>query len=553
MAILQLPTQVPGMVGVQPNFKFMVCTDNLATVITAGYLNQFALESNPVSATDILNVLYSFNQQTQSGTYEQFGVTISNGVITLVPLSGAGEVVLPTVANHIASFTNINGTIASDVATAINGGNIQAGLSGTAGTLASYPATAGKGALVLAGVANTGNTLTTISNAAMGQASVVSIPDPGNAVARFVVGATATPFVNGNFPVNSGTAGLMVDSGVAASALAQTANVVVLSPAADQTITARNFTVAAGNITAGATTGVAGNLVCYSSSASKGSLILSAVANTGNTATTISNAAMGQASVISIPDPGAATASFVLTAATGTQTIGSAVTVNNTLTGQTINSSTGNITSGSSGVAGTLTSFPTTASKGTLVLAAVANTGNTATTISNVAMGQASVVSIPDPANAIGRFLVAATATPFVSGNFPVNSGTGGLMVDSAIAASALMQNNIVNTMTAAGIITMNKVNGTEAGNAVTASGVAGLITTSSLSTAGGASYAITWTNTKITATSVVLLQLAGGTNTTNALMMKVVPGSGTATLTIYNLTAATALNGTLLISYLVM
>ena len=82
---------------------------------------------------------------------------------------------------------------------------------------------------------------------------------------------------------------------------------------------------------------------------------------------------------------------------------------------------------------------------------------------------------------------------------------------------------------------------------------MAGVITTSALTTAGGASYVITWTNTLITATSSVQITLAGGTNTTENITLKVVPGAGTATLTIYNNTAATALNGTILLAYLVI
>lgn len=333
--IYQLPIQQPGMVGVFPNQKFAVFGDNLATVTTAGYLNQVNLESNPISATDVLQVLYSYNNVSKTGTYGVFTVTISNsGVITLVEWTGTSGIVLPTIANHIATYTNTSGTLSEDPATAISAGNIQAGLSGTAGTLISFPGTASKGSLIVAGVANTGNTTTTISN---------------------------------------------------------------------------------------------------------------------------------------------------------------------------------------------------------------------------VAMGQASVVSIPDPANAIGHLLVGATATPFISGNFPVASGTAGLMVDSGVVATALMQNNIVNTMTGAGQIILAKANGTEAGNAVTASGNAGVITTSSLSTAGGASYAITWTNTLITTSSVILLTIMGGTNTTENITLKATAGSGTSTLTIYNNTAATALNGTLIIGYSVL
>lgn len=333
--IYQLPMQQPAMVGVYPGFKFAVFGDNLATITTAGYLNQVNLESNPISTTDVLQVLYSFNPQTQSGTYDVFTVTISSsGVITLVADTSAGDVLLPVTANNIAQFNGTTGQIYDGSAVAVHGGSIQAGLSG---------------------------------------------------------------------------------------------------------------------------------------------------------------------------------------------------------------------------IAGTLSSFPSTALSGALAITAVANSGNTVTTISNVAMGQTSVISIPDPANAIGRFVIGAGATPFVSGNFPVASGTAGLMADSGVTAASLMRNNAVNTMTGVGQIILVKANGTEAANTVTASGNAGVITTSALTTAGGATYVITWTNTLITATSVIGLTIQGGTNNaTNNLNFKCVAGSGSATLTIYNNTAATALNGTLLIGYTV-
>lgn len=333
--IYQFPTPIPVTNGNYPQFKFAVFGDNLATITAAGYLNTWSNQSaSPLSNADIIMTLYSFNQQTTTGTFGIFTVNIatSTGQITLSEWTGTSGVVLPTIANHIATYTNTTGTLSEDPATAISGGNIQAGLSGTAGTLISFPGTSAKGSLIVAAVANTGNTNTTISNAAMGQASVISIPDPGAATADFAVAPAA--LVNNNLIKASGTAGLIADAGIAA------ANVMLL---------------------------------------------------------------------------------------------------------------------------------------------------------------------------------------------------------------------NAVNTMSGAGSIVSVKANGTEASNAVTASGMAGLITTSSLTTAGGASYAITWTNTFITATSVVLLTIAGGTNTTENITLKCVPGPGSATLTIYNNTAATALNGTILISYLVM
>lgn len=187
--------------------------------------------------------------------------------------------------------------------------------------------------------------------------------------------------------------------------------------------------------------------------------------------------------------------------------------------GGTVTAAAGGLQAGYSGTAGVVTSYPATASKGTLVLAAVNNTGNTATTISNAAMGQASVISIPDPGASTAKFVL--------------DHGT--------------------TTMAAGSSIVLAKVNGTESSNAVTASGQSGVITTSSLTTAGGSSYAITWTNTFISSTSTILLTIMGGTNTTENITLKATAGSGSSTLTIYNNTAATALNGTILIGYVVL
>ncbi len=76
--------------------------------------------------------------------------------------------------------TTLNGTT-------INGTTINAGASGTAGTVSSFPTTASKGKLILAAVDSAAAYNTTISNASMGQASVISIPDPGAATSKFVL------------------------------------------------------------------------------------------------------------------------------------------------------------------------------------------------------------------------------------------------------------------------------------------------------------------------------------------------------------------------------
>lgn len=140
---------------------------------------------------------------------------------------------------------------------------------------------------------------------------------------------------------------------------------------------------------------------------------------------------------------------------------------------------------------------------------------------------------------------------PVVNNDLASFNGTTGQIQDSGIASSNVMKLNAVNNVT--GSIVLAKSNGTEATNAVTTSGTSGIITTSSLTTAGGANYAITWTNTSISSTSTILLTIMGGTNTTENITLKATNGSGTSTLTIYNNTAATALNGTILIGYLVI
>lgn len=214
MGILQAPQVLPGQVGVIGAIKYMVTTNSAAEIQVAGYLNSIDLAVNPILASDILGVTYSYNQNTGHGSFSLFSVSISNGVITLTQIATSG-VTLPTIANHIATYTNTSGTLGEDAATAINGGNIQAGLSGTAGTLVSFPATGSKGSLKVVAVANTGDTITTISNAAMGQASVISIPDPAGATADFAIAPAA--LVNGNLIKASGTAGLIADAGIVAA------------------------------------------------------------------------------------------------------------------------------------------------------------------------------------------------------------------------------------------------------------------------------------------------------------------------------------------------
>lgn len=272
MGIIAINVNTTGLVGqsVTPRRCTIVTTDSLATITTAGYLNNQNLLGNTILPTDVFDILYLFNEQTQVGTFGIFQVTYSSSTgFTLNLWENPGNVLLPVVSGDfavfngtsgqikdagflpsdatktrvvmagsattiglMAKFVDITGTIDDTAGAVSNLGNISAGASGTAGTFISFPATASNGSFIWAAVGNAGNFSATVSPVStLGQASVYTIPDPANALSRFLVGATATPFVSGEFPVASGTGGLMVSSGLAASNIQNKTNIKAASTA----------------------------------------------------------------------------------------------------------------------------------------------------------------------------------------------------------------------------------------------------------------------------------------------------------------------------------
>jgi len=135
-------------------------------------------------------------------------------------------------------------------------------------------------------------------------------------------GEVTLPVVAGNFAVFDGTLGALEDSGFLPSDATKT-NVVMAGSATQVNYIAHfvdvNGTVddtAAniqndGNIQAGKS-GTAGTLISFPTTAANGSLIISALNAGGAFNTTLRNSVMGQSSVISLPDPGAATANVLL-------------------------------------------------------------------------------------------------------------------------------------------------------------------------------------------------------------------------------------------------
>jgi hypothetical protein len=226
MTVLSFNINEPGQAGVFPSMIRIETNDTLATVMTAGYLNDMHAENVPIASGMMALVSTKTSPNSAYSTSSWLDIQYSNGDWSLVSIGVApGSITLPTIANHLAVFTDTAGSLGEDVSTAINGGNIQAGLSGTAGALISYPASATTGSLKLSAVANSGNFVVDISNAAHGQATTYSIADVGNAAGRLLNAATNTPFTSGHLLEASGTGGIVSDAGIAASAVQLNTNI----------------------------------------------------------------------------------------------------------------------------------------------------------------------------------------------------------------------------------------------------------------------------------------------------------------------------------------
>ena len=189
MTILSFTVNEAGQGGVIPAIIRIQTNDTLADVLVTGYLDHMFAENVPLQngMMALVQTRPTPNSSTVNASWLE--VKFASGHWSLTPSAVApGSITLPTITNHIAVFTDTVGTLADDTSVAINGGNIQAGLSGPAGYLASFPATGSKGSFRVTAVANTGDTLVTLSNVAHGQATVYSIPDAGNALGRVLVG-----------------------------------------------------------------------------------------------------------------------------------------------------------------------------------------------------------------------------------------------------------------------------------------------------------------------------------------------------------------------------
>jgi hypothetical protein len=122
-----------------------------------------------------------------------------------------------------------------------------------------------------------------------------------------------------------------------------------------------------------------------------------------------------------------------------------------------------------------------------------------------------------------------------------IDGATIGGTTPAPVTASALHVDTGTKTAAAvAGAATLNKM--------------AGVITSEALVTAGLADYTLTLTNSNIAAADQVFAQVGNGTNTQGDPVVGVVtPAAGSVTIRIRNAHATQALNGTLIIAFMVL
>lgn len=256
------------------------------------------------------------------------------------------------------------------------------------------------------------------------------------------------PVVSGNFANFSGTSGALADLGYLPSDATKTR--VVMAGSAVQIGYLAHYIDVTGTIddTAGAVinngtiqsgiSGNAGGFIAYPPTAANGFLELLAINAGGAFNTIVSNSAMLQSSTISIPDPGASTAGFILTSkAGGSQSISGAVVVAGAIT-----STAGPITSGSSGDAGSFISFPATAANGTFIFEALNAGGAFNTTIRNSVMAQSTVYSLGDIGAATGGIPVATA--PFLMKQVAGAAAAGGAAAQSFTDAFCTTGSNVI-------------------------------------------------------------------------------------------------------------
>jgi len=132
----------------------------------------------------------------------------------------------------------------------------------------------------------------------------------------------------------------------------------------------------------------------------------------------------------------------------------------------------------------------------------------------------------------------------------------GGLTVNGTLTTNTTVQDtsalNVTGKSTLSGDVVLNNGTSTASSGAVTLNARAGVITTDSITTTGQSSYALTVTNSNVTATDILSGSVANGTNTTGIPVLTLAAGAGVITAKVFNAatTATNPFGGTLKVSF---
>lgn len=334
---------------------------------------------------------------------------------------------------------------------------------GFAGSLLLYSPTAANGRLIITASDSASNFSMSITNAAFGQTTTVTIPDPVSSTANFLLSKTQVGQV--------------------------------------QHITVGSLGIDAGGLQSGlATGGTIGNVVLFSTTAAKGVLSIESADNVGNFVGLLTNASLSAARTWTLPN---ATGTLALTSDISSTAVLLSPAGNQIILSNNLTLAAGILTLGTTagGIDGALILYPNAASAGGFRI--LNNTVSAfSATLKNSSVGQSTTYTIPDPGAATANVVVAPA---LVSGNAVKASGTAGLVVDAGYAlhagttapyAGGGTSNAFVTTnMTAASIVTATILAQTNAASIVTAvPGVNTLIVT--FSADPGANTTINWIST---------------------------------------------------------
>ena len=311
MSIITIFQDYIGESGINPSRYSITTNDSLSTVTTVGYLDSVKHMGYSFNTNDLISVITTDGPVTLVATVSAGQVTLQNPAnaevnVTLPVVDGnftvfdgtTGDlrddgylpsddtktsVVMASAAvntGHIACFSDTAGTVNDDASTAINAGNIQAGLNQTAGHFTSYPAGNNLGELQYKAANNAGDFTVILTNASHGQSTTYTIPDAGTSTTNLLI----ADYSVGDQVIATG--GLVIASG-------------------DMTVL--------GNYVAGED-GTQGTYTAYPPTALKGSLTIQATNNDGNFDITIENATHGQSTTYLIPDVNSSTGCLLNTA-----------------------------------------------------------------------------------------------------------------------------------------------------------------------------------------------------------------------------------------------